>query len=206
MRKKLLPADGPLTFADYFRLNLLVQDVLSELGYDFETTRMQHPLSDIDPLRTERLRTTFEESMPCLTLTSEIARREFLIAPMLLEVVHYTSSQVRSEYSIDAGLQLKGSLDYLILGRQQMLVVEAKNEDLTRGFMQLAVELVALEKVFDQGGDVLYGAVSTGTSWQFGTLNRATKLVTQDLQTHRVPDDMDVVLKTLVGVLTSSSE
>ncbi|MDB9535014.1 hypothetical protein PN451_03980 [Dolichospermum planctonicum CS-1226] len=38
---------------------------------------------------------------------------------------------------------LKGNLDYLLRSRESLLVIEAKNNDLARGFTQLAVELIA---------------------------------------------------------------
>ncbi|MFM7558688.1 hypothetical protein [Cylindrospermopsis raciborskii] len=37
-------------------------------------------------------------------------------------------------------------MDYLIQNSQVFLVVEAKNEDLEKGFLQLAMELIALDK------------------------------------------------------------
>ncbi|MBO3461844.1 hypothetical protein [Aetokthonos hydrillicola] len=56
------------------------------------------------------------------------------------------------------------------------LVIEAKYEDLTRGFTQLVAEMVALDQwenatTVDQQ-PILIGVVSTGTIWQFGRLDR----------------------------------
>ena len=39
---------------------------------------------------------------------------------------------------------LKGNLDYLLRNETGLIVVEAKTDDLTRGFTQLAVEMIAL--------------------------------------------------------------
>ncbi len=48
-----------------------------------------------------------------------------------------------------------------------LVVVEAKNDDLSRGFTQLAAELRALAQAEDQ--DILYGgAVTIGDAWRFG--------------------------------------
>lgn len=60
-------------------------------------------------------------------------------------------------------------------------MIEAKNEDLQRGFTQLAVELIALEQWTPSQQPVLHGAVSTGVIWQFGTLERQTKQITKTL-------------------------
>lgn len=37
---------------------------------------------------------------PRLSLTSEMARREFLIAPVLTEVLHYTQATLNVEYPV----------------------------------------------------------------------------------------------------------
>ena len=42
-------------------------------------------------------------------------------------------------------VQLKGSLDYYLYSVGKLLVIEAKNADLAKGFTQLAVELIALD-------------------------------------------------------------
>ena len=42
--------------------------------------------------------------------------------------------------------KLQGALDYYLKGTQNLLVIEAKNEDLERGFKQLGVELIALDR------------------------------------------------------------
>jgi predicted transposase YdaD len=45
---------------------------------------------------------------------------------------------------------LKGTLDYLLQSRHDLLVMVAKKDDLTKGFTQLAVELIALSQVTEQ--------------------------------------------------------
>jgi len=57
-------------------------------------------------------------------------------------------------------------LDYLLRSQKNLLVIEAKNDDLTRGFTQLAVELIALAEV--EENNILYGAVTIGDVWRFG--------------------------------------
>jgi hypothetical protein len=91
-----------------------------------------------------------------------MARREFLIAPVLTDLLHYTQAQLNVEYLVAVSNQLKGSLDYLLQNDQTFLVVEAKNEDLERGFLQLAIELIALDQWIEGNQPILQGAISTG--------------------------------------------
>ncbi|NJL88257.1 MAG: hypothetical protein HC886_23565, partial [Leptolyngbyaceae cyanobacterium SM1_1_3] len=97
--------------------------------------------------------------------------------------------------------QLKGSLDYLLQNHQTFLVIEAKNEDLERGFVQLAIELVALDQWIDSEQPILPGAISTGNIWQFGQFDRQSRAVTQDLNLYRVPADLEDLLRILVKIL-----
>ncbi|MEO1349239.1 MAG: hypothetical protein AAFW84_10635 [Cyanobacteria bacterium J06635_15] len=147
------------------------------------------------------LKARIEESLPRLSLTSEMARWEFLIAPVLTDVLHYTQATLNVEYPVAVSNQLKGSLDYLLQNDQTFLVIEAKNEDLERGFVQLAVELIALDQWIESDQTVLKGAISTGNIWQFGQFNRQSREVTQDLELYRVPADLDDLLRILVSVL-----
>jgi hypothetical protein len=96
---------------------------------------------------------------------------------------------------------LKGSLDYLLQNQQTFLAIEAKNEDLERGFVQLAIELIALDQWIESEQAVLQGAISTGNIWQFGQFDRQTHVVTQDLNLCRVPADLDDLLRILINIL-----
>lgn len=125
----------------------------------------------------------------------------------MTELIHYTQAELRIEYGLKVSNWLQGSLDYLLRVNitNQLLVIEAKYEDLTRGFTQLVAELVALDQweaspaVSDQ--PILVGAVSTGTIWQFGTLNRTTKQIEQGINSYRVPEDLEPLMRILVATL-----
>ncbi len=91
----------------------------------------------------------------------------------------------------------------------QLLVIEAKYEDLTRGFTQLVAELAALDQ-WENSPDVstqtvLVGAVSTGTIWQFGTLDRATRHFEQGINSYRVTEDLEPLLRILIAALRKGS-
>lgn len=177
------------------------EDILAEFGYGLRRSPLSLPQSTTDLDRLDNLKTRIEESLPYISLTSEAARRELLIAPILLDVVHYTHAQLRIEYPLTVTEQLKGSLDYYLYSVGKLLVIEAKNADLAKGFTQLAVELIALDKWTDNAQPILQGAVSTGDIWQFGILHREQKQIQQGLTLYRVPDDLESLIRILVKIL-----
>ncbi|MEB3293902.1 MAG: hypothetical protein VKJ24_12155 [Synechococcales bacterium] len=63
---------------------------------------------------------------------------------------------------------LDSQKSYYLQAQQQILIVEAKQADLTHGFTQLAVELIALDGWTDSDRPILYGAVTTGDIWLLG--------------------------------------
>ncbi len=81
-------------------------------------------------------------------------------------------------------------------------MIEANNEGLEREFLQLAIELIALGQWLDTNSPILYGAVSTGNTWQFGHFDRQQRQVTQDLNFYCVPADLEALLRILVHLLT----
>jgi hypothetical protein len=200
-RIAIIQPDQSYTFADYFKLNFAPQDILAYFQVSLQRASLhwQRYSGSLDRLNDLGMR--IRESLPRLSLTSEMARREFLIAPVLTDVLHYTQATLNVEYPISVSNQLKGSLDYLLQNHQTLLVIEAKNEDLERGFVQLAIELIALDRWIDSEQPVLQGAISTGNIWQFCSFDRRSRQVTQDLNLYRVPADLEDLLRILVGIL-----
>ena len=148
-----------------------------------------------------KMRISTEEVLIHISLESEITRREFLIAPIVFEVRHLSKAKLNSEFWIEYNHQLRGSLDYFLRDERNLLVVEAKNADLTRGFTQLAVEMVALDKSDEDSKKPIYGAVTTGREWNFGKLDRETKMVSQSIDSFSVPGNLEEILRILIGVL-----
>lgn len=203
-RATIIQPDQSYTFSDYFKLNFAPQDILAYFGVSLQRRSLQlpHYLGPLD--RLIDLKARIEESLPRLSLTSEMARREFLIAPVLTDILHYTQATLNVEYPISINHQLKGSLDYLLQNNQTFLVVEAKNEDLERGFVQLAIEFIALDQWIESNQPILFGAISTGNIWQLGQFDRQSRQVTQDVNLYRVPADLDDLLRILINILNSS--
>lgn len=200
-RNAIIQPDQSYSFTDYFKLNFASQDILAYFGVTLQRQSLQFPRYDQPLDRLIDLKARIEESLPRLSLSSEMARREFLIAPVLTDVLHYTQATLDVEYPVAVSNQLKGSLDYLLQNDQTFLVVEAKNEDLERGFVQLAIELIAIDQWIESDQPIIYGAISTGNIWQFGQFNRQTRIVTQDLNLFRVPADLEHLLRILVKIL-----
>ncbi|MFM7600665.1 MAG: hypothetical protein ACKO7R_05625 [Pseudanabaena sp.] len=202
-RSAIIQPDQSYSFADYFKLNFASQDILAYFGVTLQRQSLQFPRYEQTLDRLIDLKARIEESLPRISLTSEIARREFLIAPVLTDLLHYTQATLNIEYPVAVSNQLKGSLDYLLQNEQTFLIVEAKNEDLERGFVQLAIEMIAIDQWIESDQPIIYGAISTGNIWQFGKFNRQTRIVTQDLNLFRVPTDLDDLLRILVKILNN---
>ncbi|MEL7356980.1 MAG: hypothetical protein AAFN40_10510 [Cyanobacteria bacterium J06560_6] len=202
-RAAIINPDQSYTFSDYFKLNFAPKDILAHFGVSLQRRSLRLPQYQGELDRLNELKLRIEESLPRLTLTSEMARREFLIAPVLTDVLHYTTAALNVEYPVAVSNQLKGSLDYLLQNDQLFLVIEAKNEDLERGFVQLAIEMIALDQWIDSDQVILQGAISTGNIWQFGQFHRQSREVTQDLDLYRVPADLNDLLRVLVYALSS---
>jgi len=200
-RPAILKAEESYTFARYFELPYDPEDILAELGYSLLQTRLDLRRSSDALDRLEQRLNQIEEIRPYVSLTSEAARREVLISPILLDLVHYTHAKLKIEYPITVNHQLKGTLDYYLQSQRGCLIVEAKNADLARGFTQLAVELIALSQWTTDPSPILTGAVTTGDLWRFGLLDRAEQTISQDLKLFQVPDDLEDLFRILVAIL-----
>jgi hypothetical protein len=204
--KVLIPGES-YTFSQYFTLPFTPEEVLSDLGYSINRADLSLPMSEEDLPFLERLDFTLRRNLRLVTLLSESARRETIVAPVLLEVCDHLNAHLNIEFTIRVNEWLKGTLDYYIAIPNSMLVIEAKQSDLTKGFTQLAVELIALDqrkRMLDEDNlkEFLYGAVTTGEMWKFGVLDRSGRKVTEDSNLYQVPRDLDPIARVLVGILT----
>ena len=198
---QIIDPNQSYTFADYFKLNYEPDEIIEYFGYKLQSQSLTLPTTQQNLERLTDLKNRIEESLPYISLTSETARREFLIAPVIMELIHYTHAKVRVEYGLNINHQLKGVVDYYIKADNQLLVIEAKNADLERGIVQLAVELIAFDNWSPIDHPILYGAVSIGNIWQFVVLHRESKEITQDLNLYRVPNDLETLMKILVALM-----
>ncbi|MEH2361196.1 hypothetical protein [Nostoc sp.] len=202
-RPRIIQPDQSYTFSKYFELPFSPGDILAELGCDYQRERLQLPQSKSIPHEIPELQRVIERNLRRVKLLSEDARKQAVIAPILLEVCEITQTQLNIEYPISVSDQLKGNLDYYIDKGKGLLVIEAKQADLGRGFIQLAVELIALDQWINSDTPILYGAVTTGEDWRFATYKRQEKQITEDLKLYRVPEELTELINILVGILSN---
>ena len=203
-KPRILQEDKEYTFRSYFEMAYEPEEILAEFGYNLVRAKLSLPKTQKPLDRIADLKDRIERTLPRVSLTSETARRETLVAPLLLEVAtYYCDCQLRIEYPLAVTKWLKGNLDYLLRASQSLLVVEAKRDNLTRGFTQMAVELIALSQVEEQ--PLQYGAVTIGDVWRFGLLDVEAKRITEDIKIYSLPDDLEPLMITLVGIVERSS-
>jgi hypothetical protein len=185
------------------------EDILAELGCTLVRSRLSLPQLAEVPAGYAFLTQYLERNLTLVNPISEISRREILIAPTLLEVCAATEASLNIEYSINVSDWLRGNLDYYIANPNSLLVVEAKQADLAKGFTQLAVELIALDQWVTSSPTehpILYGAVTTGDIWRLGTFDRQARQVHEHRTLYRVPEDLETLLKILVAILRSPQQ
>jgi hypothetical protein len=161
------------------------------------------PTTESTPRYIKELHRVIERNLQRVKLLSEDARKQAIIAPILLEVCEITESQLNIEYAISVSDQLKGSLDYYINKSGSLLVIEAKQADLSRGFTQLAVELIALDQWINSETTMLYGAVTTGEDWRFAIYKRQEKEIIEDIKLYRVPEELTELVRILVAIVSN---
>lgn len=202
MQPRVLNLNESYTFSKYFDLPYAPQDILADLECTLErtdTADLPYSNAPIDWLLT--LSESLRRRLKRVNTTTEQARREALIFPVIDQICDHLNYSLNIEYSLNVSNWLKGSLDYYIPSPHNLVITEAKQSDLTKGFTQLAVELIALDEWVNHTMSILYGAVSTGDIWKFGVFHRDTRQVTEYLTLHPIPQELEFVTRTLMGIL-----
>ncbi|HLO83663.1 MAG TPA: hypothetical protein VK203_01440 [Nostocaceae cyanobacterium] len=201
MSIRILQPGKNYTFSKYFELPYAPEDILAEFNCKFQRQKLNLPKYTDEIKCLEFLNRYLQRNLNYVNPTSEAARREALIAPTLIEICAETNSQLNIEYTVNVNEQLKGTFDYYINSDIGMVIIEAKQADLSRGFTQLAVELIALDQWTKSNNSLLYGAVTTGEDWRFGIFQRQEKIIYQDLKIYRVPEELEELLRVLIGII-----
>ncbi len=187
-------------FQDYFCLTNVAFDLIAAFGYGFSCSEFYlSPSSDAVKWAGD-LRNRMDFVLRHFSLGSEMERREFIVAPILLELALHYPIEIWSEYNVSVNNQLRGTLDCLVCGRMPLVILQAKGADVPRGFSPLSAELIALDLWLEPEPAVLYGAVTLGDFWQFAALHRAEKRVVQDLRTYTVPEMLTPLLSLLLSL------
>jgi hypothetical protein len=148
------------------------------------------------------LSTMLAENIPlAVAISTEKARSEMIIAPVLLEIRRQVERRVSLfsgvEFSVDPDQGLNGICDYLIsLSTEQLTIeepviaiVEAENDNMKAVLGQCIAEMVAAQ-IFNrrrkQTESRVYGVVTTGSLWKF--LQLEGDVVTLDLREYPISE------------------
>lgn len=205
MMSKLLNPDKSYTFSKYFELKVEAKDLAQELGYTLERKWLNLPQFTGELDRSQETQKRIIEILPYVGLGNEMARREFMISPIMHDLIHYAKIEIRIEHKIKVSNQLQGVIDYLLRSPNCVIVVEAKKEDLDFGMTQLIAELIALDYWLEDALQTsILGAVTTGKNWEFARLNRQAKYIEQGLESYQVPENFDTLMRVLVHAVTDN--
>lgn len=169
-----------MAYSDYTSL----QKIQTDLGITHKRQRLFAALPSIDP--SAKLVEDIAEAQTYYSLSTEKAKSEFLIAPILREVkrTHLETVGVFSGVNLDAGRAgLNGFCDFILTRTADSVeltapiccVVEAKNRSIEEGYAQCAAEMLAAV-LFNQQNqidiDIMYGCVTNGYEWCFLKLEK----------------------------------
>ncbi len=147
-----------------------------------------------------------------VAISTEKARSEMIISPILLEIRRKFNYEISLfsgiDFTVDSQRGLNGFCDFILsLSSEQLLVrspvvvlVASKNENLRSGLAQCIAEMVASQLFNERGGNqikAIYGAVTIGTLWQF--LKLEGNVVSIDLSEYYIKD-----IKKILGILYSA--
>lgn len=160
------------------------------------------------------LRATLEENVTLATaIHTEKARSELIVAPMLVEVRRQLDHRISLFSGVDFHVApergLSGTCDFLlarsptqwVLAAPVMTIVEAKKDDIKAGLGQCAATMVAAQLYNEREGasiGAIYGAVTTGTLWQFLRLDGP--VLALDEREHHI-GRVAKILGILIGVM-----
>ncbi len=146
-----------------------------------------------------------------LASNSDKARSELIIAPILVDLRRQLQEQINLfsgvDFTVDETKGLNGTCDFIITKSPEILIVtapvitiiEAKKENINAGLGQCAAAMVA-SQIFNQRSEseikTIYGAVTTGSIWQFLKLEEQTLCI--DLSEYYLKD-----VNKILGILAS---
>ena len=190
---------------------------LSKAVDDFHLTIIEGGrfLPETTPITpTPLLQEILKETLPwAIAVSSEKARSEGIINPVLLEVRRQLKGQISvfsgEEFNVEPEAELSGYCDFLLSRSREQLfikapavvIVEAKKEDLKPALGQCLAEMVAAQRFNKQKQQpipAIYGTVTSGTVWRLLKLEEQT--VTIDLTDYPLPP-VDQILGILVWMV-----
>lgn len=104
---------------------------------------------------------------------------------------------------LDRITDLKQRIEEILHSTTNLIVIEAKQADINRGFTQLATEMIALDQWIDSLQSEILGAVTTGNVWQFGICDRQAKSICQGINLYRVTEELEIIIRILLARLNN---
>ena len=166
-----------------------------------------------------RLQETLDETMAlALAVSTEKARSELIVSPVLVEAWRQFAGQVSLfsgvDFTVDPEVGLGGVCDFLfslsplqfVVQAPVVAVVEAKNDNLKSGLGQCIAELLAAQRFNARRGlelPRLYGVVTTGSLWKFLRLSGMEAVI--DEAEYNIKQ-LDVILGILVFMVREALE
>ncbi|CAK0774699.1 Type I restriction enzyme R protein N terminal domain protein [Gammaproteobacteria bacterium] len=168
---------------------------LAKVKKDFELVEQTgHLFQQVGTLEASPwLKETFAVSIPlALSSSSEKARSEFIVAPILLEIEKRNPGEFAifsgERLDVDEEKGLKGECDFILskgpissnVQAPILLLVEAKKNDIKEGLGQCIAQMIGAQ-LFNRKEnnqiEEIHGCVTTGEAWQFLKLTGKTILI-----------------------------
>src|SRR3990172_5913379 len=158
-----------------------LSNVKKMFGLTEKTIVLFNELGDIEA--SNWLKETLEISLQlALSSSSEKARSEFIVAPILLEMEKRNKDKFTifsgERLDVDEDKGLKGECDFILskgpisttISAPIFSLIEARKNDIKEGLGQCIAQMLGA-KIFNQNEkneiDIIYGCVTTGEDWQF---------------------------------------
>jgi hypothetical protein len=161
--------------------NFTLEEVEEKFALQLQSALFIPELEPVTP--SDWLQQTLKITLPLArTAGSEKARSEFIIAPILAELIGLTHNSISifsgKEFTVDKELGLSGICDFLIsqgsiqfkINAPVIALVEAKKGVLEDGWGQCLAEMVAARKFNEHRGKpmkYIYGIITSGSLWNF---------------------------------------
>jgi hypothetical protein len=153
-------------------------------------------LAETDLMPSEWLISALERSK-VMPFNSEKAKSEFIISPIILELVSRNPERFRcfsgNTLDVDAKRSLKGRCDFLFTKKLSnhisapiIAIFEAKDDNVEHWYGQCGSEMLAARIFNEQRNEpihIIHGAVTSGTEWRFLRLEENVLSIDTELYT-----------------------
>ncbi|MDF5725493.1 MAG: hypothetical protein PUP91_34595 [Rhizonema sp. PD37] len=190
-------------------------------GFNLTTLEKRDIFANFPELTASKLLTeTLDYNLAiALASNSEKARSELIIAPILVDLRRQLKEQISLfsgvDFTVDETKGLNGTCDFIITKSPEILmvtapvitIVEAKKENINGGLGQCAASMVAAQ-IFNEQTiteiKTIYGAVTTGSIWQFLKLEGQTLSI--DLSEYYLKDVNKILGILAIGIYQENQQ